>query len=92
MSNAFERERDRVTRVALNNPRPCAVCKGTHVVTIGTWIPDHRFRLAAGGTDHSTPVFAFWLCFTHAEPSEENNTLIRQAVLRSVRTNKNHYV
>jgi hypothetical protein len=85
MPNEPEEERERLIRIAKRNPRPCMVCDHHEVVGIGTWIPDAAHRLAAGGNSETTPVFAFWLCRIHADPTAENQKLIRQTVLRSIR-------
>lgn len=85
MASRFEKERERLVRVAMKNPRPCMVCDCDEVVGVGTWIPDKRQRLAAGGNAKTTPLFAFWLCRDHSTSTTENDKLIRQAVLRSVR-------
>lgn len=85
MSRRFEKERERLIRIAAANPRPCMVCDREDVVGIGSWIPDARQHYAAGGTKDTTPVFAFWLCRDHSRASEANDTLVRQAVLRSIR-------
>lgn len=85
MSSGFERERERVIRYAQENPQPCLVCRDPEVRGIGTWIPDERHYLAAGGNSKTVPVFAFWLCEGHSDASAENEKLIRQAVLRSQR-------
>jgi hypothetical protein len=88
MSDPFEEERERIMRIAEQRPCPCMVCDDPAVVGIGSWVPDAKYRLAAGGNTNKTPVFAFWLCEVHIEGTAENQKLIRQAVLRSVRTNK----
>lgn len=85
MPNEFEQERERVIEIAKAHPQPCMVCDFHEVAGIGTWIPDARHYLAAGGTNDVVPIFAFWLCREHSDGSEENQKLIRQAVLRSVR-------
>ncbi len=85
MSSRFEKERERLIKIAQENPRPCIVCDSPKVYSIGTWVPDKNQRLAAGGNRDTTPIFSFWLCRAHTQDSTENEKLIRQAVLRSVR-------
>jgi hypothetical protein len=82
----FDEERERIVQRALKSPRPCMVCSARLVVGIGTWVPDETQRLAAGGNDEITPIFAFWLCALHVDATPENDKHIRQAILRSVRT------
>jgi len=67
---------------------PCVVCGDPNIIGAGTWIPDERRMLAAGGTRSMTPVFSFCLCRKHAEGTEENETLISRAILRDVRSGK----
>jgi len=77
--------REHLTRLALTNPRPCIVCQERNVVSVGTWIPDAKRRLAAGGNEKRIPVFSYWLCEAHTSISDENERLITQAILRHVR-------
>ena len=87
-----DEERRRVSEIAMNNPRPCLVCEDRNVVGVGTWRPDEKRRLAAGGNDKTDPIFAYWLCRQHAVQSEENYTLIMQTILRQVRVGKGHKI
>lgn len=88
----FCRERQRLTKIALKNPQPCFVCGSPQIVGVGTWIPDEKHRLAAGGTNNTEPVFAYCLCETHAELSEVNEKLITQTILRRMREGKGFQV
>lgn len=87
--NKLEAERQRLTEIALRNPRPCIVCDDAKIIGAGTWIPDERHQLAAGGTVQYPKIFAFCLCAIHAEPSKEIEKLVQQAVLRELRAKKN---
>lgn len=78
-------ERQRLTELAMENPTPCVVCSDKNVVGVGTWLPDDRHYLAAGGTKTHAPLFAFCLCEIHASFSEEMQKLVTQAILREVR-------
>lgn len=88
MCESCDEERKRIAQIALQNPQPCLVCDETMVIAVGTWIPDAKHRLAAGATDTFHPIFGYWLCETHAEPTEENEKMIMQSVLRDVREGK----
>lgn len=82
--NCEENERQHLTDIAFANPRPCLVCGSRHVIGVGTWRPDETKRIAAGGTEKTDPMFAYWLCREHAAPTEENGKLIQQTILREV--------
>lgn len=88
MCESCDAERARLTQLAIDNPQPCIVCDNPKVAGVGTWIPDKRRRLAAGGTDKETPFFAFCLCVDHIEVTQENEKLVTQAVLRAIRTGR----
>lgn len=86
MPSRYDEARERIVKAALSQKRrPCVVCKARKVIGVGTWIPSERERLAAGGNAERIPIFAFWLCREHAMSSDDNNKLIRQSVLRSIR-------
>lgn len=82
----LEETRHRLMEAAIHNPQPCVVCGEINVVGAGTWVPDEKHYLAAGGTIDRVPIFAFCLCETHAEPTKPNEKLVTQAVLRQIRT------
>lgn len=88
----FCNERKRLTRIIAENPQPCFICGDPRIVGIGTWVPDDRHRLAVGCTSESEAVFAYCLCEAHAEDTEENERLIMQEVVRSVREKKGRNV
>lgn len=88
MCQRCEKERMRLLKIAMNHPVPCLVCGDENVVGAGTWKPDERHRLAAGANDKIDRIFAFCLCAVHGEPTQENDRLVKQAILRDVRTGK----
>lgn len=92
MEDYEERERARLTKLAMQDPQPCLVCGSPKIVGVATWIPDETTRLAAGGTDTSNPIFAFCLCEQHFEGTDENMKAITQYILRQVRIGKSKHV
>jgi hypothetical protein len=85
MCNECEAERKRLTELMLEHPRPCIVCKNKDIVGAGTWIADQKRALAVGA-QNADRIFAFCLCDEHAEPTEENEKLIMQSIVRSIRS------
>ena len=84
----IEQTRQRLSEKALRNPMPCVVCGEKEVVGVGTWLPDQKHYLAAGGTNERVPIFSFWMCRVHCEPTKANEKLVMQAVLRTIREKK----
>lgn len=82
----IENERQRVLQLAKENPTPCVVCGELTVVGAGSWLPDSRHRLATGGSKDYSPMFSFCLCQVHSGETEENDKLIKQAIVRGIRT------
>jgi len=90
MCEFCDEERKRLTILALAKRMPCLVCEEPNVVGAASWIPDETYRIAVGGKD--IPVFAFCLCQVHSEPTQENEKLIKQAVLRDKRSGRHFTV
>jgi hypothetical protein len=67
-----------------NHPQPCIVCKDTNITAAGTWMADEKTALAVGANNFDR-IFAFCLCDIHGKTSEENEKLIVQAIIRSIR-------
>lgn len=84
MCEECERERARLAESLLNDPLPCIVCKSPDVVMAGTWVVDPSRALAVGAAN-ANRIFAFCLCEDHSENTEENEKLVLQAIVRSVR-------
>ena len=81
-------ERNRLAKIAMDDPQPCFICGDPEVVGVGTWVPDERHRLAAGGTKDTDRIFAYCLCDIHAQGTDENDKLIVQSILRTIREGK----
>ena len=83
--DAYMAERKRLLEWMINNPQPCIVCRETNVVGAGTWMAD-KTRYLAVGAHNIDRIFAFSVCEVHIEPTEENEKLIAQAIVRLVRS------
>lgn len=91
MCEQCEEERAKLAAMMLKHPRPCVVCKDENVVGAGTWVPDHTKALAVG-TQEEGGVFVFCVCNEHIEPTEENEKLIIQSIIRMVRSGSSREV
>lgn len=77
-------ERKRLAEWALQRQIPCIVCRALPVIGAGTWIADEKHYLAVGAKN-ADRLFVFSLCLAHAEPTEENEELIKRSIVRMVR-------
>lgn len=86
--NALEALRERLIAQMLKHPAPCVVCHCPVIVDVASWIPDEKHRLAVGAGKGRIPVLVCCVCADHAAQTEENNKLLMQAMLRSIREKK----
>ena len=77
-------DRKRLAQWMIDHPKPCIICDDINVVGAGTWIAGDKQYLAIGSQNFNR-IFAFSLCETHVESTEENEKLIMQAIVRLVR-------
>ena len=91
MCDQCDVERHKLAELMLEHPRPCIVCQSSDVVGAGTWIPDEKRYLAVGAVNAGR-IFAFCLCNEHSEATEENEKLVTQAIVKSVRSGNSREV
>jgi hypothetical protein len=84
MCDECNKERARLAEQLLNDPLPCIVCQSPDVIMAGTWIVDPSRALAVGAVN-ADRIFAFCLCELHGKDTPENEKLVMQAIVRSVR-------